>query len=227
MTSRNPVRRRSAVITALVLIVALSGCATASSDVLAAPSSAPAETATASPSPTVEAPAQATTVVLSGASVGSVDASGSTVQTLPYSAGAEGVVALFVAASGEEPVVSEVAESCAAAHTSYQWDGVQVVAWATGPQFAIVVSRATVGAVRVEAAGGYAVGDDVSQFVSAQSPEDIGRFDDSGRQLFVSFDTVDTVVSGEYSSPLGSVGLVDSGILTSIVSPGEWSSFLC
>jgi len=221
--------RQSSTLVALLLAVALSGCAGSSVDAVAAPSSSPTETSTPTPDPTAtaEVPAPVTTVVLSGASVASADDSGATVQTLPYSGGPEGIVALIVAASGTEPVVTEVAESCAAAHTSYQWDGVQLVAWSGSPQFTIVVSKATAGAVRVEAAGGYAVGDDVSQFVAAQSPENIGRFDDSGRQLFVSFDTVDTVVSGEYTSPLGAVGLVDSGTLSSIIAPGEWSSFLC
>jgi len=220
-------RRRGAVVTALLLVAVLGGCAAAPSDVLAVPSSGPSETSDPTPTPTVEAPAPVTTVVLSGASVASVDAAGTTVQTKPYSDGAEVAVALLVDATGEEPVVSEVAESCAAAHTSYEWDGMQLVDWADAPQFAIVVSGATVGVVRIEAAGGYAVGDDVTQFVAAQSAQNVGRFDDSGRQLFVSFDTVDTVTSGEYTSPLGAVGLVESGTLSSIVSPGEWSSFLC
>jgi hypothetical protein len=141
--------------------------------------------------------------------VRSTDADRVTIDSVEFSGGPAAVVDFIATALGLEPTVTEEEEQCAPAHTRYGWEGVAVTQWAETAEFVVGFDESTIGSVRIETSGGFAVGDDVSA-------------------LFVAFDVVDTVTQGEYSSPRGAVGYVPGGsVLQSVLTPGEWSSFLC
>jgi hypothetical protein len=217
---------RRHVVAVSLLVALLSGCApTSVTDAGDTPAPTSTSSVTASPTPTAVVPASVIAVTVSGASLSSIDATGAVVETVPFTGGAESLVPVLTEVSGVAPEVSEVAESCSAAFTSYAWGDTRLLDFAGGDDFVVIVDGSSLGGVRIQTVGGYAVGDDMTQFVSTLPEEDLGRFDDSGRSLFVSFDTVER--DSIYNTPAGAVGLVDLGALTSVISPGDWGSFLC
>jgi hypothetical protein len=188
-------------------------------------SSAAEPPTSASPSASVTPPVVAA-LEFSGSDVRSTDADRVTIDSVEFSGGPAAVVDFIATALGLEPTVTEEEEQCAPAHTRYAWEGVAVTQWAETAEFVVGFDESTIGSVRIETSGGFAVGDDVSAFVQTLPAENVAR--QGGDDIFVAFDVVDTVTQGEYSSPRGAVGHVPGGsVLQSVLTPGEWSSFLC
>lgn len=163
---------------------------------------------------------------VSGSDLQLLAADGTPLDGRRFSDGAEAVVGLISDGLETEPTVSDEEAQCAAAHTEYSWPGISLAAFTGSADFVLTLSAATSGDVRLETAGGYAPGDDVSAFVETLPADRVGRT--PGPDLFVAFDVVSTTTQGEYTSPVGAVGyLPDGAILQTILAPGEWSSFLC
>lgn len=200
----------------LVVAVALGGCAAEAPE--AAEPSAPSSATPAEPA--------ASLLLFSGSDVQALDGGGQPVETASFAEGAQSAVALLTDVLGVDPEVTEQPEQCAGAHTSYAWDGVALVAWADSSDISFTVDAATSGDVRLQTVGGFAVGDDVSSFVESQPAETVAR--PGGSDIYVAFDVVSTVTHGDYTSPVGAVGyLADGATLDTLITPGEWTSFLC
>ena len=205
----------------LVAAISLSGCAAQAPE--ATGSDAPSSAAPVEPAQVERA---VTVLRFSGSDLKALDADGQPVETAVFADGVEPAVALLADALGVEPEVTEQPEQCAGAHTSYAWDGVALVAWAGSADLSFTVRSAASGDVRLETVGGFAVGDDVSSFVESQPAENVAR--PGGSDVFVAFDVVSAVTAGDYTSPLGAVGyLPDGATLDTLITPGQWSSFLC
>jgi len=205
----------------LVAAISLGGCAAQAPE--ATGSDAPSSAAPVEPAQVERA---VTVLRFSGSDLKALDADGQPVETAVFADGIEPAVALLADALGVEPEVTEQPEQCAGAHTSYAWDGVALVAWAGSADLSFTVRSAASGDVRLETVGGFAVGDDVSSFVESQPAENVAR--PGGSDVFVAFDVVSAVTAGDYISPLGAVGyLPDGATLDTLITPGQWSSFLC
>jgi hypothetical protein len=214
--------RAASGLVALAALALVAGCASATP---AAPSAEPSGASTPAATAT-SAPVDIATLRFSGASVEALDADGETVSAESFAAGTDAIVAIVSEASGAEPTVTDNEEQCAAANRSYAWPGLVLTAWADSSDFALSFDAATSGDVRLEVSGGFAPGDDVSSFVASQPEENLGRT--SGADLFIAFDVISRVQSGDYVSPVGAVGYApDGATLQSVITPGEWSSFLC
>jgi hypothetical protein len=209
---------------AVAVALALSACASTPqrNEVSASPNPRPS---VAAPTPSAAAPV--TTLRFSGSAVQGLDSSGATVAAEPFSAGVDATVRLVSEALDAEPVVADNPAECAAANTSYQWDGLLAIEWTGSAGFSISFSAPSSGDVRLETSGGFAPGDNVEAFVAALPESDVGR--PGGDELYVAFDVVSTTTDGgDYVSPVGAVGYVpDGATLQSVVTPGEWSSFFC
>ena len=206
-----------------VIAMVLAGCASPGLAPVAVPSRTPSAT------PTPEAAPEPTVAVLqfSGSDIRALGADAVEVDTVELSAGAASVVAFLSDAVGIEPAISEETdEGCAGPHTRYQWTGIDVTAWTGSDDFVVGVSQSTAGGVRLEATGGFAPGDDVSAFSASAPPANVGSM--GGTNTLIAFDVVSRSTYGDYDSPVGAVGYAPDGvILQSLVTPGEWSSFLC
>jgi hypothetical protein len=180
--------------------------------------------AAGTPAPTI-APAVAV-LQLSGSDIRALGADAVEIDAVELSAGADVVVAFLSDAVGNEPAVSEETEGCAGPHTRYQWTGLDVTAWTGSDDVVVGVSASSAGGIRLEATGGFAPGDDVSAFSAAADPANVGSM--GGVNTLVAFDVVSRSAQGEYNSPVGVVGYAPDGVtLQSLITPGEWSSFLC
>ena len=210
---------RWAVSAAVVLL--LGGCSASGAGAPREPS--PSSTPTA----VEERPAAvAATLSFSASDVRALDAAGEPLSTAGFGEGPGAVVTLLTDTVGSSPVVSEETEQgCAGPHTSYQWDGAVVTAWTGTTAFVVGITASSLGGIRIETTGGFAVGDDIVAFAAAAPAENVGHPSDS--DTFVAFDVASRTSSGDYESPVGSVGYATDGVLQSIVTPGEWSSFLC
>jgi hypothetical protein len=213
--------RRSRLIGRLTLVSVtalslLTGCTASVTD-----EEAPAE-AGVSAAPT--APATVEVLVFSGTDVRALSAGGAELRAVDFAGGAAPVVALLSDAIGE-PTVNEVGEQCAGAQTLYQWEGMSLSDWTDGDDFVLAIAGAASNGVAIETKGGFSVGDDVSTAVAAASAENVVR---PGGGTFVALDPVSRVSEGDYTSPIGAIGyLEDSTTLTSVITPGQWSSFYC
>jgi hypothetical protein len=218
--------RAAAALAALLAAFALSACASGAAGPGTAGKPEPRPSVAATPSPSAAAAGQATTLRFSGSGVQALDSAGTTVAQEQFANGAGATVRLVSDALGAEPMVADNAAECAAANTSYQWDGLLATEWTGGSGFILTLSAPTGGDVRLETTGGFAPGDDVAAFVGTLPETSVGR--PGGSDLFVAFDVVSTTTDGEYTSPVGAVGYVpDGATLQTVVTPGQWSSFLC
>lgn len=200
----------------VVVGITLGGCA----------AQAPVANEPSAPSSAAAVEPAASVLLFSGSDVQALDDDGAPVETASFTDGVEPAVALLTEVLGVEPAVTEQPEQCAGAHTSYAWDGVTLAAWAGSSDLSFTVDAAASGDVRLETVGGFAVGDDVSSFVASQPAENVAR--PGGTDVYVAFDVVSTVTSGDYTSPVGAVGyLPDGATLDTVITPGEWTSFLC
>lgn len=167
-----------------------------------------------------------TTLQFSGSDVNALDADEQSIDAVTFAEGATAVVELVSDVLEIAPTVTENEEQCAGANTQYSWDGLTVVQWAGTTDFTTSFTAASIGDVRLEATGGYAIGDDVSAF--AANPSTQSSKAPNTDDLFVAFDPVSTVTREGYTSPIGAIGyLPDGSVLASVITPGEWSSFLC
>jgi hypothetical protein len=202
-------------------VLALCGCATDVAprvvDEAVSPSPAAAEE-------TPVAPAPVEVLELSGSRVQALAAGGVVVRSAAFAEGPAAVVDLITSVAGA-PEVTEVEETCASAQTFYLWDGMTLSHWAGGDEFVVTAHAPTAEGVAIEITGGHSVGDDVSTALSALPEADVDSLGEG--DAYASFDTVSRSVHDTYDSPVGAVGYVVDGTLTSIVTPGEWSSFLC
>jgi hypothetical protein len=179
------------------------------------------ESPSASPAAEPSAPAA---LLFSGSDLRSLDEDAQTLDTAEFAAGAGATVELLAAVLGA-PTTTEVGEECAAAQTLYEWHGVSLSEW--DDSFSVSIGAATSGDVSIQTTGGYSVGDDMSSLIPTLDAEDVARPPGAG-STFVALDVVSSVTHGDYTSPLGAIGyLEDSATLTSVITPGEWSSFLC
>jgi hypothetical protein len=208
--------RAFALVSAAALM--LGGCSAA-----AAPEAEPS----ASPSASVGAePATVAALQFSGSDVQSLDADQNALESVGFSEGSAAVVDFVSTVLDVEPTVTEEEAQCAGAHTRYAWEGITVTQWADTPEFLVGFDVSSIGAVRIETTGGFAVGDDVSAFIATVPADNVGR--PGGDDVVVGFDVVNTVTEGEYTSPIGAVGYVPGGaVLASVITPGQWSSFYC
>jgi hypothetical protein len=215
--------RRIGVIGIVVLVATLAGCASPAPAPAASSASDPVAN---TPAPIVE-PAVATVLQFSGSDIRALGADSVEIDSVELSAGADSAVAFLSDAVGVAPAVSEETdEGCAGPHTRYQWAGLDVTAWTGSDDFVVGVSASTTGGIRLEATGGFAPGDDVSAFSASADPANVGSM--GGANTLVAFDVVSRSTHGEYDSPVGAVGYSPDGVtLQSLVTPGEWSSFLC
>jgi hypothetical protein len=220
----NPMRgkrmRTLTAVAAAATLVALSGCA-----VDAAPRAADdAAPPSASASEQAAEPATAEVLMLSGSLAQTLAAGDVVVESAAFADGPGAVVDLITGISGA-PEVTEIGEECASAQTLYEWEGLTLSDWA-GDGFVVTAHAATSGEIGIEVPGGFSVGDDLSTRLSTFPEADVAR--PGGGDVFVSFDTVSRAIHGDYDSPVGAVGYMAGGTtLTSIIAPGEWSSFLC
>jgi hypothetical protein len=199
----------------------LFGCA-------AMPAPSPQTAGSASATPTAEEtpePAVAASLRFSGSAAESVDADGATIASVPFDEGAAAVVDLLTTTSGIAPETAVEEEGCASPHTSYQWDGVALTAWTGSSDFIVGFSAAALGSVRLETTGGFTVGDDITAFAAAAPAENVGHPNDT--DTVVAFDVVSRTSHDAYTSPVGAVGYAVDGVLTSLMTPGEWSAFYC
>jgi len=217
-TRRGARRWRGLVALPLVALV-LAGCATATDD------GAPTQPPTGSPTPSATASAPAVALRLSGSELAAVDAGGATVVAASFDGGPDAAVDLISHTTGSEPTVTAETEGCAGPLTSYEWDGAVVTAWTGSDGFVVAFSVPELGGVRLESSGGFAVGDDITAFASTAPAEDVGHPNET--DTFVAFDVVSRTSTGDYASPVGAVGYATGGVLSSLIAPGEWSSFYC
>ena len=189
--------------------------------------SPPVAPPSATPTVVEERPvAAAATLRFSASELHALDIAGEPVATVAFGGGPAAVVELVADTVGTAPVVSEVdEEGCAAPHTSYRWDGVVLTAWAGSSDFVVGITTSSLGGIRIDTTGGFAVGDDIVAFAAASPAENVGH--PSELDTFVAFDVASRTSSGEYTSPVGAVGYATGGVLDSIMTPAEWSSFLC
>ena len=209
---------------AAVIVVSgalLTGCA--STLPAASPARAPGLD---TPTPTV-APAAVAVLQFSGSDIRALGADSVEIDSVKLSAGADSVVAFLTDAVGIVPAASEETdEGCAGPHTRYRWTGLDVTAWTGSDELVVGVSESAAGGVRLEATGGFAPGDDVSAFSAAADPANVGSM--GGTNTLIAFDVVSRSTYGDYDSPVGAVGYAPDGArLQSLITPGEWSSFLC
>jgi len=204
--------RAIALVSAAALV--LGGCSA-----VAVPDAKPSASASVAPAPVAA-------LQFSGSDVRSLDADQQALESVGFSDGSAAVVDFVATALDVEPTVTEEEAQCAGAHTRYAWEGITVTQWADTPEFLVGLDVSSIGAVRIETTGGFAVGDDVSAFIETQPAENVGR--PGGDDVVVGFDVVDTVTEGEYTSPIGAIGYVPGGaVLASVITPGQWSSFYC
>jgi hypothetical protein len=213
--------RRLSLMASLVAVAVLAGCAGPVGTPDAGASSTASPTAVA---PTPEAPPVVDTLAFSGSDVRAL-ASEEAVQTAAFADGVDAVLGLITDAVGE-PAVTEVGEQCAGAHTIYEWENLVLNDFVVNDYFVVSFGSPTTGAVSLEVTGGYSVGDDLSADLPRFAADDVSSRD--GGDVYVAFDAVSRVTHGDYTSPVGAVGyLGDDATLSSVITPGEWSSFLC
>lgn len=219
--SHHAVTRVRLVAVTLVSVALLTGCAPTP------PAASPVTPSAGSTPPPTVAPAVVAALQFSGSDIRAFAADAMEIDAVGFADGADAVVTFIADTVGIEPTMTEEAdEGCAGPHTRYQWPGVDVTAWTGSDEFVVGVSEPTVGGIRLEATGGFAPGDDVSAFSAAASPANVGSM--GGTNTLIAFDVVDRSIHGEYDSPVGAVGYApDSVTLQSLITPGEWSSFLC
>jgi hypothetical protein len=210
---------------ALAALLVLTGVAGCTSPVATSVGtrSTPSPTVTATPTP--EAPTEPEALAFSGSDVRTLAGGDAVLQTVDFADGAGAVVELITSTVGE-PTVDEVGEECAGAHTLYRWENLSVSDFTGMHYFVVHFTGATTGTVALEATGGYSVGDDLSADLAGFAADDIAR--PGGGTVFVAFDAVSRVTHGDYTSPVGAVGYLEDGAtLSSVITPGEWSAFLC
>jgi hypothetical protein len=220
-------RQRLTGLLALPLLAGLllPGCAKA--EPAAAPTF-PTTSASPSPSPSsaAESPAEPTSLTFSGTGFASADAEGVPIVSVLYNDGAEPAVALLVDVIGTEPTVADADPVCTPDLTSYEWPGVLLLDGGGDSGYAVILTGADSGGIRLQVTGGWAIGDDVTAAVAALPTEDV--IDKPPvEEVFASFDTTGRAVEGEYNSPIGAMGMIADGILKSVRAPGQWSSFYC
>ena len=207
---------------AIAVTLSLGACS--GGGVSAPPASSPAEVPPTSDATPVAA--IVTTLQFSGSAVRTLDAGGEPVSTTAFDDGSAAVVELITTTVGMAPEVSdETEEGCAGPHTSFQWDGAVVTAWTGTAGFVVGITSPTLGGIRLETTGGFAPGDDIAAFAAAAPADNVGHPTDT--DTFLAFDVLSRTASDGYSSPVGAVGYAIDGVLTSVLTPAEWSSFYC
>ncbi|MDY7527034.1 MULTISPECIES: hypothetical protein [unclassified Cryobacterium] len=229
---RRPVLFLAAACAAALL---LSGCAGPATGGTAADSS---PLATPSPSPALVSPAPTATASAARLSIGAltvstIDATGATIATTPYSDGAPAMVAFLSAAIGVAPTVARAdpETGCSGAATTYSWAAgflVNVPDTESPPLYTWTVQArsAQVGAagVTVQSSTGLVVGTDVSAS-AANLPADqkIDEYNDGTGPLV--FEVAGRNAEGK---PYGGAALVgEGGVLSAIAAPAGLGQFYC
>jgi len=227
-----------ALVAGLLLLV---GCAPQA----AAPSASPTTPAAASSTPTATPEPVASRVVIGADTVEILAEDDTVIASSRYFDPASSLVAALTDAFGADPVVSaDPGGNETAPGTRYTWGGVAVVerdieqSEPYEPATIVYVESAEESGVRVEAVGGYAVGEDtdaVAAEVSAAegaTPEDVQRYSlsDGTPAVFIRADVTpippsgDDVGTGSRSWAVGVIGS-DAGPIQRLVAPSpNWGA---
>jgi hypothetical protein len=202
----------------VVALTMLSGCFPTT------PTPTPTPTASPTTDPTPE-PAAVATLQFSGSDVQSLDDGGEQIAVAEFEGGADAVVGFIAEALDTKPEIEDFPAECAAAGRLYDWGELTLVTWVNSDEFRLTIATPEVAGVRLETTGGFAPGDDVSEFIATLPEEDKSPGDIAG---FYAFDVVSYVSEGEYTSPVGAIGQAPDGVtLVSVLTPAQWSSFYC
>ncbi|MEC5150509.1 hypothetical protein [Cryobacterium sp. GrIS_2_6] len=229
---RRPALFLAAAFTAALLLSGCAGPATgdtaAGSSPLASPTPSPAMV---SPAPT--ATASAARLSIGALTVSTIDATGATIATTPYSGGAAAMVAFLSAAIGVAPTVARAdpETGCSGAATTYTWAAgflVNVPDTESPPLYTWTVQArsAQVGAagVTVQSSTGLVVGTDVSASAAAlPADQKIDEYTDGTGPLV--FEVAGRNAEGK---PYGGAALVgQGGVLSAIAAPAGLGQFYC
>ncbi|WBM79700.1 hypothetical protein KIV56_15845 [Cryobacterium breve] len=231
---KRPVLFLAAAFTAALLLSGCAGPATggaaAGSSPMATPTSSPAMV---SPTPTPTATASAAGLSIGALTVSTVDATGATIATSPYSGGAQAMVAFLSAAIGVAPTVARTdpETGCSGAATTYTWAAgflVNVPDAENPPLYTWTVQArsAQVGdtGVTVQSSTGLVVGTDVTASAAAlPADQKIDEYNDGTGPLV--FEVAGRNGEGK---PYGGAALVgQGGVLSAIAAPAGLGQFYC
>ncbi|MCI4659911.1 hypothetical protein [Cryobacterium zhongshanensis] len=231
---RRPVLLLAAAFTAALLLSGCAGPATggtaAGSSPMATPSPSPAM---ATPTPTPTAAARAVHLSIGALAVSTIDATGTTIATTPYSGGAPAMVAFLSAAIGVAPTVARTdpETGCSGAATTYTWAAgflVDVPDTENPPLYTWTVQArsAQVGdtGLTVQSSTGLVVGTDVSASAAAlPADQKIDEYQDGTGPLV--FEVAGRTAEDK---PYGGAALVGrGGVLSAIAAPAGLGKFYC